>query len=71
MPPSNKNQRLANKAYAVVVQSGQYNHANQSTYNKALQVAKAAHTAARMKGPGPNSSHITSAAVNWELKHYN
>jgi hypothetical protein len=70
-PRRNTNQKLANAAYATVVKSGQYNHGNKSTFKKALELAKAGHTRAHIKGPGPNSSHVTGAALNWELKHYN
>ena len=64
----NTNQKLAHAAYATAVKSGQYNHGNKSTYKKALELAKAGHTRAGIKGPGPNAGHILSAAVNWELK---
>jgi GH43 family beta-xylosidase len=70
MPPLNKNQKLARGAYAVVAQSGKYSRMS-SALNKALQLARAAHVAARRTGRGPTSNDVWTAAVNYEIKETN
>ena len=71
MSTVNKNQKLADAAYKLVVQSGRFPHATNEAYKMAFARAKFAHLNAHRPGPGPNMGHIAHAAVKWELKHYN
>lgn len=57
----NKNQKLADAAFKVVVKSEQFNTANQ-ILNAALALAKAGHARAGLKGPGPNALNVLGAA---------
>jgi hypothetical protein len=61
MPETSKNQKLANAAFKLAIQSRQYNIVN--AMNVALKKAQNAHIKSGRKGPGPTSTHIYRAAL--------
>jgi hypothetical protein len=71
MPPVNRNQKLANAAYKLVVQSGRFPHGTNEAYKMAFARAKFAHLNAHRPGPGPNAGHILTAAIQHEIKEMN
>ena len=69
MPRLTENQKLANRAHNLVMKSNQYAYGSNAFFNKALQVAQAAHRASGRKGSGPTPNNILNAAIRWALKY--
>lgn len=63
------NQKLANGAHKLVMQSNRYKYGSNAFFNAALKVARDAHKVSGRSGPGPSANDILNAAVRWALKY--